>query len=108
MEIMAPRMGIVGAVTSRPGQRDDAGAGPSSHPDFEALDLAARVSAVEAELVDLRRDLHAHPELSWAEVRTTLILKERLTAAGLSPQVLPGGTAFQSDAGLRPNRNIPL
>ena len=92
-------MGIVGPVTSRPGQRDDAGAGPSSHPDFGALDLAARVSAVEAELVELRRDLHAHPELSWAEVRTTRVLKERLTAAGLSPQVLPGGTGIVCDVG---------
>jgi metal-dependent amidase/aminoacylase/carboxypeptidase family protein len=39
-------------------------------------DLAARVKAYEDELVALRRDLHAHPELSWAEVRTTAVLRD--------------------------------
>ncbi len=29
------------------------------------------VARCESELVELRRDLHAHPELSWAELRTT-------------------------------------
>jgi amidohydrolase len=51
------------------------------------------------ELVALRRDLHAHPELSWAEVRTTRVLGERLEAAGLRPQVLPGGTGLTCDVG---------
>ena len=62
-------------------------------------DLAARVKSFEDELVALRRDLHAHPELSWAEVRTTRVLRERLTAAGLTPQVLPGGTGLVCDIG---------
>src|SRR6478735_2303298 len=31
------------------------------------------VTAAEPELVALRRDLHAHPELSWREPRTGLI-----------------------------------
>ena len=30
----------------------------------------------EEELVDLRRDLHAHPELSWDELRTTDLVSE--------------------------------
>ena len=65
-------------------------------------DLAARVKAYEDELVAFRRDLHAHPELSWAEVRTTRVLRERLMAAGLSPQVLPGGTGLTCDIGSGP------
>src|SRR5690606_40772764 len=36
------------------------------------------------ELVDLRRDLHAHPELSWVEKRTTDIVDRMLAAAGWS------------------------
>lgn len=36
----------------------------------------------DAELVDLRRDLHQHPELSWAESRTTELVGHRLEAAG--------------------------
>ncbi len=31
----------------------------------------ARVDELTEELLDLRRDLHAHPELSWHEERTT-------------------------------------
>lgn len=34
------------------------------------------------ELVELRRDLHAHPELSWAEHRTTEIVAARMDDAG--------------------------
>jgi amidohydrolase len=62
-------------------------------------DVAARVKAHHDELVALRRDLHAHPELSWGEVRTTRLLRERLLAAGLAPRVLPGGTGLVCDIG---------
>ena len=34
-------------------------------------------------LVDLRRDLHAHPELSWKEVRTQARLEDALRGAGI-------------------------
>jgi amidohydrolase len=40
-------------------------------------------------LVAVRHDLHAHPELAWQEHRTTALLAERLTAGGLSVQLLP-------------------
>ena len=36
----------------------------------------------EDELVDLRRDLHAHPELSWEEVRTTDLVTHQLDGVG--------------------------
>jgi amidohydrolase len=62
-------------------------------------DLASLVKAVDDELVALRRDLHAHPELSWSEVRTTRVLAERLTQAGLDPRVLDGGTGLVCDVG---------
>jgi amidohydrolase len=62
-------------------------------------DVAALVKSYADELVALRRDLHVHPELSWAEVRTTHLLHERLTAAGLDPVVLPQGTGLLCDIG---------
>ncbi len=62
-------------------------------------DLAARVKEYADELIAFRRDLHAHPELSWAEVRTTRLLRERLLEAGLAPKVLPGGTGLTCDIG---------
>ena len=57
------------------------------------------LSLAEPDLVAFRRDLHAHPELGRAEHRTTAILVERLTAAGLSPRVLAGGTGVVCDVG---------
>ncbi|MCW2856282.1 MAG: amidohydrolase [Marmoricola sp.] len=37
------------------------------------------------ELIEFRRDLHAHPELSWHEERTAGRVADRLVAAGLTP-----------------------
>ena len=42
-------------------------------------------------LVDVRRDLHAHPELSWTEDRTASVLAKRLDEAGLVPRTMPRG-----------------
>jgi amidohydrolase len=52
-----------------------------------------------AELVEFRRDLHAHPELARQEQRTTARIAERLRAAGLEPRVQPGGTGLMCDLG---------
>ena len=53
-----------------------------------------RLSAVLApyadQLLALRRDLHTHPELGHHEVRTTGLIADRLSGAGLSPRLLPG------------------
>lgn len=51
------------------------------------------------ELIAVRRDIHAHPELARTETRTTGLLIERLRAAGLSPRRLPGGTGLICDVG---------
>jgi len=53
-------------------------------------------------LVEFRRDLHAHPELGRLEVRTTGQITEALTAAGLAPRPLPGGTGLLCDVGTQP------
>jgi amidohydrolase len=51
-------------------------------------DLAAALDAFlarhEAELIELRRDLHAHPEPAYAERRTTGVVAERLARARLT------------------------
>ncbi len=58
------------------------------------LDVATRlhdlVETLTEELVEIRRDLHAHPELGRTEQRTTRVVAERLRAAGLEPRLLPG------------------
>lgn len=53
--------------------------------------IAGAVAAEEAALVALRRDIHAHPEPSWHEERTTKVLGEALRARGL--EVTPAATA---------------
>ncbi len=51
------------------------------------------------ELIALRRELHAHPEIAFEEKRTTQLIVDRLTALGLSPVRLPGGTGVVCDLG---------
>jgi len=49
----------------------------------EALAIVETVvDKCEDDLVDLRRDLHAHPELSWVEVRTTDLVSHHLDQVG--------------------------
>jgi amidohydrolase len=47
------------------------------------------VDALDDDLVALRRDLHAHPELAWQEERTTALVAEHLEKAGLGVTLLP-------------------
>src|SRR5690349_9696779 len=52
--------------------------------------LIDSVVAENAEdLVDLRRDLHAHPELSWREMRTSALVASRLKQIGWRVTELP-------------------
>ncbi len=60
--------------------------------------LQATLTQLDPELVTIRRDLHAHPELSWHEVRTTDLLGNRLADAGLRARRLPG-TGLVADLG---------
>ncbi|WP_327087541.1 M20 family metallopeptidase [Nonomuraea sp. NBC_01738] len=62
-------------------------------------ELDAFLAETEQDLVAFRRDLHMHPELAFAEYRTTQKIAERLTAAGLVPSVLPRGTGLICDVG---------
>lgn len=61
--------------------------------DFNALaGLAAPVADLLPELVALRRDLHAHPELAFAERRTAGIVAQSLRLIGLDVHEGLGGT----------------
>jgi amidohydrolase len=62
-------------------------------------ELDAFLAGHQAELVDFRRDLHAHPEIGYHEYRTTRRVKLRLEAAGLRPTLLPKGTGLLVDIG---------
>ena len=62
-------------------------------------ELDGFLAAHEAELIEFRRDLHAHPELGYHEHRTTRQVALRLAAAGLRPVILPKGTGMLVDIG---------
>ena len=48
--------------------------------------LLAAIDATAAELIEIRRHLHANPELSWQEEQTTGLLSKRLGDAGIKVQ----------------------
>jgi len=60
--------------------------------------MAATLQGMSDELVAFRRDLHAHPELSHAESRTTSRVAARLSSAGARVRTL-AGTGLVADIG---------
>ncbi|MBZ0268397.1 amidohydrolase, partial [bacterium] len=56
-------------------------------------------SAEQAELVRLRRDFHAHPELGYQEVRTSGIVAARLMELGFDVREGLGKTGVIADRG---------
>nr|WP_257907400.1 M20/M25/M40 family metallo-hydrolase [Janibacter limosus] len=60
------------------------------------------------ELVDFRRDLHAHPELSFREHRTTAGLRERPEAAGLAPRSVSETGLVVDPGASEPRRRVAL
>ena len=65
-------------------------------------ELDAFLLGHEPELIEFRRDLHAHAETGYHEFRTTRRIALRLEAAGLRPSILPKGTGLTVDIGAGP------
>jgi len=61
--------------------------------------MGARPATAPFDVVAVRRDLHAHPELAFAEARTTQVIVGHLRSFGLDPTVLPTGTGVVCDIG---------
>ncbi|HPU12849.1 MAG TPA: amidohydrolase [Aeromicrobium sp.] len=60
--------------------------------------IARVVEEVTPDLIELRRDIHAYPELSWMEERTTDVVAAWMDKIGLSPQRFEG-TGLSVDIG---------
>ena len=72
-------------------------------------ELRSLVDAEADRMVDVRRDLHRHPELGFAEVRTTDRIAEVASALGLDPLPCPTdtGSVWALDGG-RPGATVLL
>ena len=56
------------------------------------MTLMERISAIQSELVEVRRDLHRHPELGFEEFYTSKLTADYLSAAGYEVTTGVGGT----------------
>lgn len=72
------------------------------------MELLARAKALEPELIDVRRDIHAHPELSFRETRTAALVAERLTKLGYRVRTGVGKTGCVGELETGPGPTIAL
>jgi amidohydrolase len=72
-------------------------------------DLPQLLDDVEVSMVELRHDLHAHPELAFQEHRTTHVVRERLVELGWELSSCPTETgAVAVLRGAKPGRRIMI
>jgi amidohydrolase len=70
--------------------------------------LSSELKALQPEMVALRRDLHAHPELSWHETRTAARVASFLEGKGLEVRTGVGKTGLVASAGRGGGRTVLL
>ncbi len=76
-------------------------------PESFADDLPQLLDEVSDSMVELRHDLHAHPELAFQEFRTTQVITDRLTSLGFELRPCPTETgAVARLVGGRPGRRV--
>jgi len=81
--------------------------------------ISREIEAITPDLIDLRHDLHAHPEVSWAEERTTDVVASwmdkydvpyrRLDGTGLIGEIGPAGApivALRADLDALPIQDL--
>ncbi|GAB3974265.1 M20/M25/M40 family metallo-hydrolase [Plantactinospora veratri] len=98
--------GLAAAEGARAAAASPRGGAPAFGPvDGRAVDAVA--SRLDRDLVELRRDLHRHPETAGAERRTAAVVARRLRAAGLQVRTGVGGHGVVAVlTGARPGRTV--
>lgn len=66
-------------------------AGPAQAVGDLQVEISQRLETLRQELIDVRRDLHRHPEVSGEEERTAGIVADRLRRLGLTVRTGVGG-----------------
>ncbi|WP_031279968.1 M20 family metallopeptidase [Pantoea dispersa] len=81
----------------------------TDHKILLARDISARSESMQAHLIAIRRDIHAHPELGFDTIRTAAIVEQELLRLGLTPQTGVGRTGVMVDiTGAQPGRTVLL
>ncbi len=74
-----------------------------------AISIHPEISAIESEIIDIRRDIHMHPELGFEEHRTAAIIAEKLQSLGIRVRQRVGKTGVVGDLeGKHPGPTIAL
>jgi metal-dependent amidase/aminoacylase/carboxypeptidase family protein len=95
--VLGGAAGVVGAGLAAPR--------PAHAGRDDAIDAVA--SRLDRDLIDLRRDIHAHPEIAGREERTARVVAERLRTAGLRVTTGIGGHGVLALlTGARPGRTV--
>src|SRR5918993_4836697 len=72
-------------------------------------DIDRQTAAVNARVVEWRRDIHQHPELSYQETRTAALVAAHLKSLGLEVQTGVGGNGVVGILrGGRPGKTVAL
>ena len=61
------------------------------------MELLSKAEALAPDLVEIRRDIHAHPELSFQEERTAALIAERLRGLGFEVRTDVGVTGCMGE-----------
>lgn len=89
-------LGLAGAAGLAPGWAQ------AQHDDVDTI-----ASELDSELIELRRDIHLHPEIAGQEERTSALVARRLRAAGLDVTTNVGGFGVVGIlTGARPGRTV--
>ena len=70
--------------------------------------LVQHVDRRREDLLEWRRDLHAHPEVSWQEHRTTSEVMNRLRSAGIPARAMAGSGAIADLGASNPRVRVAL
>jgi amidohydrolase len=63
------------------------------------MQLLEQARAIEEEMIEWRRDIHAHPELGFEETRTAQLVADELRKLGLEPEMGVGITGVVAKIG---------
>lgn len=72
------------------------------------IDIKKDIYAIEEEIIAIRRDIHAHPELGFKEFRTSKIVEEYLKGLGLRVRRCAGTGIIGVLEGDKPGKTVML